>query len=171
VHAVLQTVDLATGRDLAAIARAQASAEGVEADTSEVERLAAAALASTAVKEAVNGRFWRELYVATPLPDTGVAVEGFVDLLYERDGELVIADYKTDSVRSDADIDATLGRYRLQGATYALALEQTVGRPVSACVFVFLSGGVPRERSLAGADLDAAKDDVRRLLTAGTAAG
>jgi ATP-dependent exoDNAse (exonuclease V) beta subunit len=105
--------------------------------------------------------------VATPVPDTGVTVEGFVDLLYERDRDVVIVDYKTDSVRSDADVDATLGRYRLQGATYALAIEETVGRPVAACVFVFVSGGTPRERSLDGAELEAAKDDVRRLLTAG----
>ena len=119
------------------------------------------------MKEAVSGRHWRELYVASPVEGTTLAVEGFVDLLYERGDELVLIDYKTDSVRSDGDVDATLGRYRLQGATYALAVEQTVGRPVAECVFVFVSGGVPRERTVAGADLDAAKDEVRRLLAAG----
>jgi ATP-dependent exoDNAse (exonuclease V) beta subunit len=167
VHAVLQTVDLATGANLAGIARAQAAAEGVEADAAEVERLAAAALASTAVKEALGGRHWRELFVAAPVAGTALAVEGFVDLLSERNGEYVIVDYKTDSVRSEVDVDATLGRYRLQGATYALALEATLGQPVAACVFVFVSGGVPRERTIAGTDLDAAKDEVRRLLAAG----
>ena len=36
----------------------------------EIERLAAAALASQAVKEATGGRHWRELYVASPVTGT-----------------------------------------------------------------------------------------------------
>ena len=67
-------------------------------------------------------------------------------------------------MRSDDDIDALLERYRLQGATYSLALEETLGRPVIRCVFVFLAGGSARERAID--DLDAAKEDVRRLLQA-----
>jgi ATP-dependent exoDNAse (exonuclease V) beta subunit len=164
VHAVLQSVDLATGAGLDAIARAQATAEGVEADSAEVARLAAAALGSAAVKRAVAGRHWRELYVAAPIPGTGLSVEGFIDLLYEDAGGLVIVDYKTDSVRSEPDVEATLGRYRLQGATYALALEETLHARVAACVFVFVSGGVARERTVD--DLDAAKEEVRALLGA-----
>jgi ATP-dependent helicase/nuclease subunit A len=164
VHAVLQSVDLATGAGLASIARAQAAAEGVEAEAAEVERLAAAALASPSVKEAVAGRYWRELFVAAPVPGTDTVVEGFVDLLYETDDGLVVIDYKTDSVRSWSDVEASLGRYRLQGATYVLALEETLHRPVARCVFVFVSGGGPREREID--DLDGAKDEVRALLGA-----
>jgi len=162
VHAVLQSVDLTSGANLDAIARAQAAAEGIEDAAPEIERLAAAAIASRAVQEAVAGRFWRELYVATPVTGTDMTVEGFIDLLYERDGGYVIVDYKTDSVRSDDDIDAALGRYRLQAATYALALEETLPRPVTSCVFVFLSGGVARQRQID--DLEDAKNEVRRLL-------
>jgi ATP-dependent exoDNAse (exonuclease V) beta subunit len=162
VHATLQTVDLGTGDNLAAIARAQAVAEGVERWLDDVERLARAALSSSAVREAVaSGRYWREMYVATPLGDT--LVEGFIDLLYENvDGELVVVDYKTDTVRSGADVDAAVGRYRLQGATYAVALEQQLGRTVAAVRFVFTCGGEAVERDIA--DLDAAKTEVATAL-------
>ena len=44
MHATLQTVDLATGDGLEAIARAQAVAEGVERRLDDVEKLARAAL-------------------------------------------------------------------------------------------------------------------------------
>ena len=160
VHAVLQSVDLATGEGTAEIARAQAAAEGVDAHAAEIERLVRAMLASAAVQKAVQGRHWREVYVAAPVGN--VVVEGFVDLLYETDEGLVVVDYKTDAVRTDADIDAAVDRYRLQGATYALALERSLGRPVAGCTFVFVSGGRPRERALP--DLRRAIADVEAIL-------
>jgi ATP-dependent exoDNAse (exonuclease V) beta subunit len=165
VHATLQTVDLATGENLAAIASAQATAEGVEDRLGDIERLAAAALASQSVRAAVaSTRFWRELYVAAPLGDT--LVEGFIDLLYDSPDGLVVVDYKTDSVRTPAEVDAAVGRYRLQGATYAVALEHTLGRPVAAVRFVFTSGGGPSaaavERDVH--DLAAAKAEVLAAL-------
>jgi ATP-dependent exoDNAse (exonuclease V) beta subunit len=160
VHAVLQSVDLATGEGTAEIARAQAAAEGVDAQAGEVERLARAALASPAVAQAVSARHWREVYVAAPVGD--VVVEGFVDLLYQTADGLVVVDYKTDAVRTDADIDGAVDRYRLQAAAYALALERSLGQPVAGCTFVFLAGGRARERRVA--DLPRAMADVERLL-------
>jgi hypothetical protein len=59
-------------------------------------------------------------------------------------------------------MEAGIGRYRLQAATYALALEATLGRRVVACMFVFVSGGHAREREID--DLEEAKEEVRRLL-------
>ncbi len=161
VHATLQTVDLATGDHLAAIAAAQAAAEGVESRVDDVERMARAALGSSAVRAAVaGGRFWRELYVAALIGDT--LVEGFIDLLYESADGLIVVDYKTDALRSAADADVAVGGYRLQGATYALALEHSLQRPVAAVRFVFLSGGEPVERDLV--DLAAAIGEVRELV-------
>ena len=161
VHATLQTVDLATGANLAAIAAAQAAAEGVEGRVADIERLARAALASTAVRDAVtSGRFWRELYVAAPVGDA--LLEGFVDLLYESPAGLVVVDYKTDTVGSAAEVDAAVGRYRLQGATYAVAIEHTVQRPVAAVRFVFVSGGGAVERDVD--DLPAAMAEVVALV-------
>jgi ATP-dependent helicase/nuclease subunit A len=163
VHAVLQSVDLATGEGAAAIARAQAAAEGVEGQAGEVERLARAALASPAVRAATQARHWREVYVAAPVGE--VVVEGFVDLLYETAEGLVVVDYKTDAVRSDADIDAAVARYRLQAAAYALALERSLDRPVAGCTFVFLSGGRARQRDLT--DLAQAVAEVEGVIAAG----
>ena len=163
VHGVLQSVDLATGAGAGELARAQAAAEGVDAKADEVERLARAALASAAVQEAVaGGRHWREVFVAAPVGD--VTVEGFVDLLYETAEGLVVVDYKTDTVRSDDEVDAAVERYRLQAAAYALVLQRTVGTRVARCTFVFVSGGRPRQRDVA--DLAGAMAEVESALRA-----
>ena len=148
VHAVLQSIDLATGDGIPGAARAQAAAEGIAGRTEEVARTVAATLESPSVREAVatEGRYWRELFVATPVD--GVTIEGFVDLLYETPDGLVVVDYKTDRVPTDAELDAVMARYRLQGAAYALALEEALGRPVARCVFVFVQPTGARERAI-----------------------
>jgi ATP-dependent helicase/nuclease subunit A len=165
VHAVLQSADLATGRDVGPLARVAAGAEGVEDRAGEVERLARAALGSVAVTEAVaSRRHWRELYVGTPVGDT--LLEGFVDLLFEAREGLVVVDYKTDALpggpEADEAMERALDRYRWQAGAYALALERSVGRPVARCTFVFLAGGKARQRDLP--DLRAAMRDVERVL-------
>jgi ATP-dependent exoDNAse (exonuclease V) beta subunit len=107
------------------------------------------------------------MYVAAPID--GVTVEGYVDLLADDGaGGLVVVDYKTDSVRDPADVAERTERYRLQAATYALALEAVTGRPVTRAVFLFLGhdGAHPAEVE----DLDAAKSDARAVLAASGAA-
>ena len=68
VHAVLQTVDLATGAGLDETAAAQAAAEGVLGHEATIAALARAALESDD-RAAPRARraFWRETYVAVPL--------------------------------------------------------------------------------------------------------
>jgi hypothetical protein len=163
VHAALQSVDLRTGEGLAAIAAAQAAAEGVGGASEAVEWMARAALSSPVVQEALAGRHWRELYVGAPAD--GVTVEGFVDLAFEPSdapGTLVIVDYKTDSLPGSAAVDAAVERYRLQLGAYALALETALGMPVRRGVLVFLSASGPIEREIA--DLAAASAQVRRMV-------
>jgi ATP-dependent helicase/nuclease subunit A len=136
VHAVLQTIDLATGDGLEPTARAQAVAEGIADEGAHIAQLVESARSSAVVQEAVrSGRYWREVYVGAALE--GMLVEGFIDLLYESADGLVVIDYKTDSARDLAAIERSMEKYRLQGAAYALALEQAVGRPVTRVVFVF----------------------------------
>jgi ATP-dependent exoDNAse (exonuclease V) beta subunit len=172
VHAVLQAVDLsapdAGPAPLAALSRVQATAEGVPERHGEVERLVRVALDAPIVRTAASGaRHWRELYVGTPLGDR--VIEGFVDLLVEEDDGLIVVDYKTDAARADDEIDAALGRYRLQGATYAVALETRLGRPVRRCVFLFLRARGPAvEREVS--DLPAAVAEVRARVAALAAA-
>ena len=141
-----RAVDLATGDGLAGAASAQAAAEGIPDRADEIERSVRAALGSSSVRAAVeSGRYWREVYVAVPIE--GVMIEGFIDLLYETPEGLVVVDYKTDRLPSEAELNAALERYRLQGAAYALALNEALRRAVARCRFVFVSpaGCVERE--------------------------
>ncbi len=137
VHAVLQVVDLSTGSDLNDIAQAQAAAEGVPAQADEISRLVRGALDSSIVERALaSGRWWRETPVAGPIGD-GI-VEGFIDLLFEEEDGFVIVDYKTDTVPSEDAIERAMGRYRLQGGAYALALHKAAGVNVKEVSFLFL---------------------------------
>jgi hypothetical protein len=129
-----------------------------------VETLIRAGLASDVVRAAAGARHWRELYVAAPLVDDpgSPVVEGFIDLAYLDDGPdepgLVIVDYKTDAVVDDADRLAKASRYRLQGATYALAAERATGLTVKRVVFCFLSADGAVELDIE--DLPSAMSDV-----------
>ncbi len=165
VHAVLQTIDLATGEGASSLAAAQAAAEGVPALATVIEQRVRSVLDSPSVKAAVaTGKYWREVFVAVPIGDR--VLEGFIDLLYEDvDGELVVVDYKTDGVRGDTDADEAVGRYRLQAAAYALAVSRSLGRPVERCVFVFANPTRWFERELT--DVAVACSEVEALLTSG----
>ena len=130
-------MDLATGQGLEDTARAQAAAEGVPQREAEVVRLARVALDSDTVKRAVaSGRWWREVPVGAPVGET--VLEGFIDLLFEEEGELVVVDYKTDSVETEEEIAARSGNYRIQAGAYALALQQATGRSVKEVILLFL---------------------------------
>jgi ATP-dependent exoDNAse (exonuclease V) beta subunit len=160
VHGLLQTIDLQTGAGLDATAAAQAQSEGAAGHEVTIARLAAAALASPTVREAAGVRHWRELFVAVPLGDR--LLEGYVDLLYERSDGLVVVDYKTDAWADEAELEAKLNRYRLQGASYATAVQRVTGRPVTTCRFLFLSeqGAVARDVP----DLAVAVQEVERAV-------
>ena len=57
-----------------------------------------------------------------------VLIQGIIDLYFEEDGKLILADYKTDRVARAEDL---VPRYRTQLAYYRKALEQASGRPVA----------------------------------------
>ncbi len=153
VHAVLQSLDLATGADIEARSRVQAAAEGVPDREKEVAGLVCVAVESDIVHRAVaSGRVWREVPVAAPTGD-GI-LHGFIDLLFEEDDGLVIVDYKTDAVSAEETPEAVL-RYRLQGGAYAHALQKITGKHVKEVVFLYLHPR--REQKLA--DLSQAIQD------------
>ena len=134
LHVVLQSADLETGSDIAVWARAQAIAEGIPDSEGDIAKIARRAIESPLVRRAVSsGCYWREVPVAVPAG--GGSLQGFVDLLFEEEGELVVVDYKTDDVREGAD--TALARYRMQGAAYALALQQATGQRVKEVIFLF----------------------------------
>ena len=152
VHSALQTVNMEDPDDaeILAVAKAQSAAEGLTVrSAADVARLIRVALNSATVREAVaSGRYWREVYVAAPIADDDgreVLLEGFIDLIYQNvEGDLVVVDYKTDALRDGEAVDQALSRYELQGAAYALALEASLGKPVSACRFLFLHANEER---------------------------
>ena len=143
------------------LAAQQAHLEAVPDAVDTIEQMARSALRAPSVLEAVaGGRLWREVYVAAPVGDR--AIEGYIDLLYETDDGLVIVDYKTDTIRSEAEIDAKLDQYRLQLAAYAVALEASTGLTVTDARLVFCTTGDPIERAVT--DLAAGTAEVRSRL-------
>jgi ATP-dependent exoDNAse (exonuclease V) beta subunit len=161
VHATLQF--LAPGDDdrIDALSTQHAHLEAVPEATATVAALVRSARQAPAVRAAlVARRSWRELYVAAPVGER--AIEGYIDLLYETDAGLVLVDYKTDAVASEAGADAKAARYGLQAAAYALALEISTGLAVASAHLVFCTTGAPVQRTVA--DLAAAKEEVRRRI-------
>ena len=149
VHSVLQTIDLANGAGIDSAARAQAVAEGIPDRAAEVARLARTAIDSDIARRAVaSGRLWREAPMAAPVV-AGGAVQGYIDLLFEENGELVVVDYKTDAI-DEAHVPDAAERYRLQAGAYALMVSRATGKRVKEIVFLFLR---PKsERSYRNAD-------------------
>ncbi len=160
VHAVLQTVDLASGAGVTETAAAQAAAEGVLGREAAIAALARSAIASPVVCRAAGRPYWRETYVAVPLD--GITLEGYVDLVYRDDDGLVVVDYKTDAVRG-IDLDERLAHYRVQAAAYALAVAEATGEPVVRCVLCLLDPDGARDVVVEGDELAAGVAEVRRL--------
>jgi ATP-dependent helicase/nuclease subunit A len=77
----------------------------------------------------------REVPFIMPWGDRQV-MEGVIDLLYRLDGELWIADYKTDGVLADQAADRA-ERYRTQSEVYKAAVKQSLGaEPRFHCLFL-----------------------------------
>jgi len=68
-------------------------------------------------------------------------MEGRIDLIYEQDGALWVADYKTDRL-TEADIPERMERYRAQATIYAEAVRRAVGRPLAGVTLIFLRLGI-----------------------------
>jgi ATP-dependent helicase/nuclease subunit A len=148
---------------LEAAVAAQCEAEAVSDRAGDVGRLVTLALGSPSVVEAAAHPHWREVYACTPID--GRLLEGYIDLLYRGPDGLVVVDYKTAGSVDGAELDRRVEGYRLQGASYALAVAATTGQPVVRVTFVFLTPLGAIERHLP--DLDEAVADVRRLVQSG----
>ena len=155
--------DVLAARALAAV-EAEALAVVLAPD---VQEAAAAVLGSPTVRAALaSPRHWRELAVSAAIH--GRVIEGFVDLLAEIDGELVLIDYKTDRVDPAALVGAVT-HYAPQLGAYALAIEAATGRRVDRAVLVFAGAGQAVERVVALAEARAQVDHL--LAGSGLASG
>ena len=138
VHATLQQGALGDEHGLRALATALAADAGLAGEAGTAHELALACWRSAPVREAAAaGRCWRELPMAAVVD--GVLIEGTADLVYERDGGLVLVDYKTDR---GVDAQTVRGRYELQIGAYALALEAAAGATLLEALLV-LPAAVP----------------------------
>jgi ATP-dependent exoDNAse (exonuclease V) beta subunit len=132
VHETLQFVDLAdplAGLDELA---AQAAANADVADADAVAALARSIVASDLFAELARARrVRREIYVGSTVGegDAAITVWGYLDALFERDGKLVVVDFKTDSAANDvADLAE---RYGPQLSAYAAITAKATGMEVS----------------------------------------
>jgi ATP-dependent helicase/nuclease subunit A len=81
------------------------------------------------------------------MPWDGQIMEGVIDLIYEHNGLLYLADYKTDRI---ARHELTLGaeRYLGQAQAYSRAVQQSLQREVAAFKVIFLRLGEAMQVSL-----------------------
>ena len=71
--------------------------------------------------------------------DETIVVQGMIDIYFEdSDGNLIIADYKTDKVKDANDIKK---RYAPQLRFYKTALEKSLGKKVSKTYLILLDNG------------------------------
>src|SRR5262249_14942223 len=82
----------------------------------------------------------REVPFAMPLGE-GQMMEGVIDLIYRLDGQICIADYKTDDVAAE-DVQVRADRYRSQAERYARAVEKSLGFSSFSFQLVFLRPGI-----------------------------
>lgn len=75
----------------------------------------------------------------------GRVIRGFIDLVFEEGGKLVVVDFKTDNVAAGEAEDKP-SFYENQGAAYVMGLEAATGLEVGELVFSFLRPGVDVSR-------------------------
>jgi len=100
-----------------------ATSEEIDSAVAVVGRILQHPIFVDAARAAMNGRCYRETPVTLRM-ETGGLVEGFVDLAFEVNGEMVVVDFKT-----DRDLEGALETYRRQVQIYAHAIATATGLP------------------------------------------
>jgi ATP-dependent helicase/nuclease subunit A len=83
------------------------------------------------------------------MPWNGQIMEGVIDLIYEKNGLLYLADYKTDRLNG-REVEHAAARYRHQAEIYCKAAGRSLGREIAAFKLIFLRSGVAVDLKLAG---------------------
>lgn len=140
VHAVLERIDLATGRDIGLLSEEEADRIGRPDLAAEIRDLVARTLKSDIVKEALAApRLERELPFAAA-GDTWIT-EGRADLIFMDGGGLTIVDFKTDQVTTTEEIVKRAVAYRPQALVYARAMHMITELPIRRVVLYFIRPG------------------------------
>ena len=117
---VLERLSLAHGRVLGA------TQEEIAAARESVAALLRHPLLRAAARAEREGQCYRETPVTYRL-ESGVLVEGFVDLAYRDGDSVVVVDFKT-----DGELEGPLERYQRLVSIYATAIKKTAGLPTQA---------------------------------------
>lgn len=97
-------------------------------------------LRSPAYQELQNARILgREVSLLMPWGEQ--VAEGVIDLIYESNGRLFVADYKTDQVSPDGVTRALLGSYQHQASIYSEAARRGLNREVEAFKLILVRLG------------------------------
>jgi ATP-dependent helicase/nuclease subunit A len=142
VHRILEWIPLdEAGEDRSrAMAEALAPAFGLDPDGAERAAAAATRALGLPVMQRARraARSWREL----PLwfPEGGELVHGFVDLVFEEEGGLVIVDYKTDHITAEQALSQA-AHHAPQLQLYGRGLTQATGLPVRERLVLFTALG------------------------------
>lgn len=147
VHDLFRAVDLSRPEEIRSAAQLLGRQYGVDNETIErAVQLVEWGLGSDILRRASRApRHWKELpFVYRHGKDL---IEGFIDLAFEEDGEIVVVDYKTDAVKNKSDLEERLLLYAPQGVLYGAALEKIAKKKVKEVIFLFLSA--KQEKSIA----------------------
>ncbi len=143
VHGVLELADLTQPRslfDVGLIARvaesaarrhAVSAADVADAATGILTRFGSGPLAARLAKVRVLAREV-PLLAAGGSDDGSEAVHGYADLVFEEEGHVVVADYKSDLIMDEESLALATSRYRAQVRWYADALSRSLKTPVRA---------------------------------------
>lgn len=104
-------------------------------------------LAKRMIKAAGEGKLFRERQFVMSVEasqisrdwtsDESVLIQGIIDAYFIEDGQIVLLDYKTDSVNRE-EASSLYEKYRVQLEYYKIALERLTGLPVKEqCIYSF----------------------------------
>jgi ATP-dependent exoDNAse (exonuclease V) beta subunit len=106
---------------------------------SELQEIFAGFGRSPAYHEIASARILgREVPLVMPWNDQ--VMEGVIDVVYEKNGLLYSADYKTDKIER-SELRRAAERYRRQAEIYSQAIKQSLGREPAAFKIIFLRLG------------------------------
>ncbi len=153
-HAVMEAISFDDRSLVATLCRETSERFGVAEASADIAAMVHRTLDTHVIALARSNPHHREVLVSAPLEDR--LVEGYVDLVVETDGGLVIVDYKSDAVSVHRTLEAV---YRRQLAAYAHALERSTGSKVARAVLVGAAADPAAEITI---DLVSAMRDVAK---------
>jgi len=137
VHRALELTDFAQPSTAAAAVAIAAGELGAPELQAAAAARVAAALDSPLLQDAARRAHWKEVPVVAHL--SGRYVEGFVDLVVQGDGGLVVVDYKTDAAPDDDARRAKVELYTPQLQAYAACVATATGITVNGAVLLFVA--------------------------------